>query len=111
MTSENLLAIFYESTSFRGQTIITAEKLTKRFYSIDSSLSFHNRLEKLRDWLLKELSSFHKRERGKPWVQEEIELLSNEQYHKARIFLAKKRGYERADISDYEVEPNWRCNF
>ncbi|KMK74410.1 RNA polymerase recycling motor HelD [Alkalihalobacillus pseudalcaliphilus] len=97
--------MIFTDIPFRGQTIITAEKLTKRFYSIDSSLSFHNRLEKLRDWLLKELSSFHKRERGKPWVQEEIELLSNEQYHKARIFLAKKRGYERADISDYEVEP------
>ena len=38
------------------------------------------------------------------WVQEEIELLSNEDYHKAHIYLAKKRGFKRESIADYEVE-------
>ena len=46
-----------------------------------------------------------KREWKKPWVQEEIELLSNEEYHKAHAYLAKKRGFKREDIADYEMEP------
>ena len=46
-----------------------------------------------------------KLERTKPWVQEEIELLSNEDYHKAYTYLAKKRGFKGESIDDYEIEP------
>ncbi|CAM5506227.1 Helicase OS=Lysinibacillus sphaericus OX=1421 GN=LS41612_00580 PE=4 SV=1 [Lysinibacillus sphaericus] len=42
----------------------------------------------------------------KEWVQEEIELLSNQEYHKARVYLAKKQGFARETIADYEMEPH-----
>jgi DNA helicase II / ATP-dependent DNA helicase PcrA len=59
----------------------------------------------LRDWLLKKIKDFQKVEKKQEWVQEEIELLSNDDYHKAHRYLAEKRGYKRDEIADYEMEP------
>ncbi|TDL30806.1 helicase [Jeotgalibacillus sp. S-D1] len=92
--------------TFRGKPIVTAQQIENRFYSHDTSLRFHNRLEKLKDWLIKQTKDTQKAERIKPWVQEEIELLSNDDYHKAHKYLAQKRGFERESIGDYEMEPS-----
>ncbi|WP_163100157.1 RNA polymerase recycling motor HelD [Peribacillus alkalitolerans] len=103
--SLELSGMLFKGINFRGKSIITAQQIADRFYSVDTSLRFHNRLEKLKDWLIKQINEAEKVERTKPWVQEEIELLSNEDYHKAHTFLAKKRGYNRESIADYEIEP------
>ncbi|KKI93325.1 helicase [Bacillus sp. SA1-12] len=103
--SLELSGMVFKGITFRGKTIVTAEQITEKFYSSDTSLRFHNRLEKLKDWLIKEIDEAEKLERSKPWVQEEIELLSNEDYHKAHTYLAKKRGFKGESIHDYEIEP------
>lgn len=103
--SLELTGMLFKDITFRGQSIITGQQIAERFYSHDTSLRFHNRLEKLQDWLIKKISEVQKVERTKPWVQEEIELLSNDDYHKAHKFLAERRGYERESIGDYEMEP------
>lgn len=95
----------FRGISFRGNKIVTAKQITDKFYSSDTSLRFHNRLENLKDWLLKQLDEAEKLERTKPWVQEEIDFLSNEAYHKLFTFLAEKRGYTGESIHDYEIEP------
>ena len=97
--------MLFKDISFRGKPIITGQQIAERFYSHDTSLRFPNRLEKLKDWLIKKINEAQKAERTKPWVQEEIELLSNDDYHKAHRYLAKKRGFKREAISDYEIEP------
>ena len=86
--------MLFKGITFRGKPIVTAKQIAERFYSSDTSLRFHNRLEKLKDWLMKKINEVEKVERTKPWVQEEIELLSNEDYQKAHIYLAKKRGFK-----------------
>ena len=103
--SLELSGMLFKDISFRGKPIVTAQQIAERFYSHDTSLRFHNRLEKLKDWLIKKINETQKVERTKPWVQEEIELLSNEDYHKAHSYLAKKRGFKRDSIADYEIEP------
>ena len=103
--SLELSGMIFKGISFRGKPIVTAEQITEKFYSSDTSLRFHNRLEKLKDWLLQKLKEAEKLERTKPWVQEEIELLSNEDYHKVHTYLAKKRGFKEENIADYEMEP------
>lgn len=103
--SLELSGMLFKGIIFRGNPIVTAEQIAERFYSSDTSLRFHNRLEKLKDWLIKKINEAEKVERTKPWVQEEIELLSNEDYHKARTYLAKKRGFKSESIADYETEP------
>lgn len=95
----------FKDITFRGKPIVTAQQITERFYSHDTSLRFHNRLERLKDWLIKKINEVQKVERTKPWVQEEIELLSNDDYHKAHRYLAEKRGFKREEIADYEMEP------
>lgn len=89
----------FKGIMFRGRTILTAEEITERFYSCDTSLRFHNRLEKLTEWLNHQINQAEKRERMEPWVEEAIELMSNEQYHKARKYFRK-----RNIADDYEVE-------
>ncbi len=97
--------MIFKDIKFRGESIISSQQIADRFYQFETNLRFHNRLEKLQEWLIKELNKAEKAERSKPWVQEEMELLSNQQYHKARTILAKKQGYKREEIADYEVEP------
>lgn len=103
--SLELSGMLFMGITFRGKPIVTGEQLAERFYTHDTSLRFHNRLEKLKDWLIKKINEVQRIEWKKPWVQEEIELLSNGDYHKARIYLAKKRGFKGESIADYEVEP------
>ena len=88
----------------RGKPIVSAKQIAERFYRKDTSLRFHNRLEKLKDWLLNKLKEAQNVERHEPWVQERIELLSDEEYNKAHAYLAKKRGFKRESIDDFEVD-------
>lgn len=97
--------MLFKDLTFRGKTIVTGQQIGEWFYSHDTSLRFHNRLEKLMEWLLEKIKDLQKMEYSKQWVQEEIELLSNEEYHKAHRYLAEKRGFKREEISDYEMEP------
>ncbi|MFC7687348.1 RNA polymerase recycling motor HelD [Ureibacillus sp. GCM10028918] len=103
--SLELEGMLFKDIVFRGKPIVTAEQISHRFYTSETSLRFHNRLEKLKDWLIKKINEAEKLERNKPWVQEDIELLSNEEYHKLQTYLAKKRGFKREYIADYEIEP------
>ncbi len=98
--------MIFKDIHFRGQPILTAQQIGEQFYRNDTSLNFHNRLEKLTEWILKKVKETEKVEWKKEWVQEEIELLSNEEYHKARVYLAKKQGFARETIVDYEMEPH-----
>ncbi|ATP40994.1 helicase [Solibacillus sp. R5-41] len=97
--------MLFKDIIFRGQPIVTAQQLADKFYSSDPTIHFQNRLENLKDWVLKLVKDAGKVERMKPWVQEEIELFSNEDYYKAQTYLAKKRGFARDSIADYEMEP------
>lgn len=104
--SLELFGMIFKDINFRGQPILTAQQIGEQFYRNDTSLNFHNRLEKLTEWILKKVKETEKVEWKKEWVQEEIELLSNEEYHKARVYLAKKQGFAREAIADYEMEPH-----
>ncbi len=103
--SLELSGMVFKDITFRGKPVLTAQQIAERFYSHDTSLRFHNRLEKLKDWLIKKINETQRIESEKQWVQEEMELLSNEAYHKAHIYLAKKRGFSRENMADYEMEP------
>ncbi|MGN7388840.1 RNA polymerase recycling motor HelD [Sporosarcina sp. SAFN-015] len=96
--------MLFKDLILRGKSIVSKEQIAERFYRKDTSLRFHNRLEKLKDWLLNKLKEAKNVERHQPWVLERIELLSDEEYNKAHAYLAKKRGFKRDSIADYEVD-------
>lgn len=52
---------------FRGNVLISRHELDERFYGTDVSLGFHNRLEKLLEWLIKEVKQRIKAEYTQPW--------------------------------------------
>ena len=82
--------MLFRGMKFRGKLIASAKEITEQFYNTDSSLRFNNRIEKLTDWLNKQIDALEKAELKKPWVEEEIELLSKDEYQKAYKYLQKK---------------------
>ena len=54
--SLELAGMQFKDILFRGKSIVTAQQMAERFYSSDTSLRFHNRLEKLKDWLIEQLN-------------------------------------------------------
>lgn len=74
--SLELSGVLFKDIIFRGKPIVTAKQIAERFYSSDTSLRFHNRLEKLTDWLNKQIDEAEKLERTKPWVQEKSSCLA-----------------------------------
>ncbi|MGG3452381.1 RNA polymerase recycling motor HelD [Paenibacillus rhizolycopersici] len=87
---------------FRGGTLITAEEMAEQFYGGDDHLRLSGRIDRLTTWLKERIGEIEKLERRKPWVQEAIELLSNEQYERAYEQIRKKHGLN--EDSDEEIE-------
>lgn len=74
--------MLFRNIKFRGEMIVSSEEITDAFYKENTSLRFLNRIEKLKEWLLKKIDQVEKEERKKAWVQEEIELLDKDELQK-----------------------------
>lgn len=82
----------FHGITFRDRELISADRISKQFYSYDPSIRLANRVSMLQEWLLKELTALERKERDALWVQEEIHFLDNEQYAAAHNALHKERG-------------------
>lgn len=96
--------MIFRGIKFRGKSIVSAEQMTENFYSEETSIRFHNRVEKLTEWLNDRVEEVEKRELTKQWVQEEIELLSDEDYRRVHSRLKKKRNFKEGEFDNYEDE-------
>lgn len=96
--------MIFRGVKFRGKTLVSAKQITERFYNTDTTLSFHNKIDKLKEWLGELLDETEKLELKKPWVEEEIEYLSKEDYQKVYSQIQKKRGDTEDSFDDYEQE-------
>jgi DNA helicase-2/ATP-dependent DNA helicase PcrA len=94
----------FHDIRFRDRVLFSAEQLSRQFYSFDPSIRLTNRLLLLNDWLLEQLVQLEKQEVKEPWVEEEIELLSQEEYRKAFRLLQKKRGNRKVSFDDFQKE-------
>lgn len=93
----------FKGVKFRGKPFVSGKQMEERFYGTNTSIRFSNRIEKLQEWLNAKIDETEKAELNKPWVQEEIELLSKDEYQKAFAYLEKRKGSEE-DLDDYEQE-------
>ncbi|MFD0696888.1 RNA polymerase recycling motor HelD [Paenibacillus sp. GCM10027628] len=89
---------------FRDKEVVTAERIQERFYSYDHAIRLPNRLELMRGWLLDQLEDFMEAEMEEGWVEDEIELLSSEDYHRAYQQLRRMKGARGATFDDFEKE-------
>jgi DNA helicase II / ATP-dependent DNA helicase PcrA len=96
--------MIFKGIRFRGESIVTSEQISERFYSYEPTIKFHNRIELLTDWLKDQLKAAEKRERTKPWVEEKIELLSKEEYQKAFKYLNRKNDPKEGSFRNYDEE-------
>ena len=95
----------FKDIMFQGEKIVTATDIERYFYSDENaSLGLQKRVEKVKDWLLKKIRHLENEEWHQEWVEETIELLSDEQYYKAKKNLAEKAGFRQHEIDDYEVD-------
>lgn len=94
----------FKHVIFRGEPIVTAQEIEEYFYAMNNS-NFYYRLEKLKEWLLRKVREIENVEWNKEWVEETMELLSDEEYYRAEKYLAKKAGLTREASADYELDP------
>lgn len=96
--------MIFKGIRFRGESIVTSEQISERFYSYEPTIKFHNRIELLTEWLEDQLKAAEKRERMKPWVEEKIELLSKDEYQKAFKYLNRKNDPKEESFRNYDEE-------
>ncbi|WP_178021627.1 RNA polymerase recycling motor HelD [uncultured Paenibacillus sp.] len=92
----------FQPLQFRGDTLVSAEEMAEQFYGGDETLRLSGRIERLTAWLNERVGEIEKQERREPWVQDAIELLSNEQYERAYERIRNKYGL--TEDSDEEIE-------
>lgn len=94
----------FTDVRFRDHILISAETLAEQFYLLDASLPIPNRIRLLAEWILTQLKELARRERKKPWVEDEIELLDKEEFHRVYKQLHKKKRMSGETFDDYEME-------
>ncbi|MDQ0902455.1 RNA polymerase recycling motor HelD [Paenibacillus sp. V4I7] len=95
--------LFYP-VKFREKEVLSAAQLVERFYSYDPALRLPNRLELMRGWILDQLEHFAELELEEAWVEEEIELLSSEEYHLAYLRMRKMERGQGVTFDDFDQE-------
>ena len=96
----------FNNITFKGKDLVTAQEMEDYFYEEKNASGLHYRLEKLKEWLLGKIREIEKSEWKKEWVEESVELLSDEEYYNAKKYLAKKAGYTRENLDDYDMNIN-----
>ncbi|MEC0094241.1 RNA polymerase recycling motor HelD [Paenibacillus macquariensis] len=96
--------MMFRAIQFQGRLIISSDTMKEKFYSFEPSVKLDNRIEMMRDWMLKELSVFAKNEREAAWVDNQIDLLSADEYQKAYTRVRRKQHKKKDTFDDYEKE-------
>ncbi|MBY0146101.1 RNA polymerase recycling motor HelD [Neobacillus niacini] len=94
----------FKDLTFRGENFISKEEMYEYFYSLDNTYTIPNRLEMVKDWLLRELKRRVRQERSKAWVEEEVQFLEKEDYLEAYQELQDKDQFSEKSFDDFEQE-------
>jgi DNA helicase II / ATP-dependent DNA helicase PcrA len=104
LTKEGLL---FKSIGFKKRIILTKNEIGEYYDSLDQSISIPNRIQLVKEWLLKELRRKAKREQTQEWVEKEIQFLEKEDYLEAFKQSQQKQGAADDTFNDYEREQKW----
>ncbi|MCM3692547.1 RNA polymerase recycling motor HelD [Neobacillus niacini] len=96
--------LLFKDLIFRGEIVISKEAIYDYFYSLDNSFTIPNRLETVKDWLLRELKRRVKQERSRSWVEEEVQYLDKEDYLEVYQELQEKNRFTDKSFDDFELE-------
>lgn len=90
---------------FQGKVIVSSDEMVAQFYEYDSAVKLAGRLDLMKDWILKRLSDFAHEERKEPWVEDQIELLDEDDYHRAfQTMRRKQKKKNEVSFNDFDKE-------
>ena len=89
---------------FQGRVIVSGDAMAVQFYGYDPAVKLAGRLDLMREWLLKQLSDFAHEERKAPWVDDQIELLDPDEYHRAFQTMRRKQNKKEVSFNDFDKE-------
>lgn len=96
--------MIFRDVMFRNQVIVSGEDIRRYFYALPHDTAILNRLEDVRDWLLRRVNVFAKKERRKDWVLEEGGLLDKADYAQVFEKLQQKKQFSEDTFDDYDRE-------
>ncbi|WP_237166224.1 RNA polymerase recycling motor HelD [Paenibacillus polymyxa] len=94
----------FKPIRFQGREVVSVEQMARKFYEFDSTVRLANRLELLRDWMLKELARFGKEECSAPWVDQQMDLMEPEDYQRAYNRMRRKSKNKGDTFDDFTRE-------
>jgi DNA helicase II / ATP-dependent DNA helicase PcrA len=97
----------FKNIGFKKRIIISKEDINTYYDSIDDTISIPNRLQQVKEWLIKELKKKAKKEQKQEWVEKEIQFLEKEDYLEAYKQSQQKQGSANDTFNDYEREQKW----
>lgn len=96
--------LIFHDIRFRKKILFTKEQLAEYFYSLDKNVSIPNRIQMMKEWLLRELKRTARQERKESWVEEEIQYLDKSEFLDAYKQLQDKKKFDEDTFDDYERE-------
>lgn len=94
----------FRNIKFKDEVIIPSNEIAEYFYTLDQTHPVPNRLEIVREWLLKRLRKTQREERRKEWVDLEISLLDKEDYLHVYQEVQRKYSPKEDVFTDYDEE-------
>lgn len=94
----------FKNITLQDKTLITKEQIKEQFYSYDKGILIRNRIEFLKDWVVKELRRLKKIVRKQDWIKEEAQFLDKEDFLEVYKKLQKKDKYHENSFDDFEQE-------
>ncbi|WP_338061687.1 RNA polymerase recycling motor HelD [Sporolactobacillus terrae] len=96
--------MFFRDVAFRDRIIVSGKEIEVYFYALPQDRALLNRLEHVRDWLLRRIAIFSKHERQEDWVLEEAGLLDKSDYKNIFDKLQQEKQFSDATFDDYDRE-------
>jgi DNA helicase II / ATP-dependent DNA helicase PcrA len=97
----------FKNIGFKKRMIISKQDISDFYGSIDKNISIPNRIQLVKEWLIKELKKKSKIEQKQEWVEKEIQFLEKEHYLEAFKQSQQKQGAANDTFNDYEREQKW----
>ncbi|MFL6558661.1 MAG: RNA polymerase recycling motor HelD, partial [Bacillus sp. (in: firmicutes)] len=96
--------LIFRDLKFRGDVLISKKEIHDYFYSLDESMTIPNRMQLVKEWLLRDLRRKVKQERSRSWVEEEVQYLEKEDFMEAFKKLQEKNQFTHNTFDDFERE-------
>ncbi|MBS8264151.1 helicase [Mesobacillus boroniphilus] len=100
-------ALAFKSLGIKKRAIISKEDIASYYDSLDNNISIPNRIQLVKEWLLKELKRKSKAELSQEWVEKEIQFLEKEDYLEAYKQSQQKQGGDDDTFHDFDREQQW----